>query len=132
MLSACGEVDPCEKINKNSACVEYNNCTILENWNVQYIELTHNCPGKPFTQTILLQDYMVVNKNGTLSLRIQESDSPLNKWKFGDCQNLILSSSSSDTTLSLTIDKMEDNKMVWSYRYTDTCDVKATIYFDRM
>jgi len=127
----CAETDPCEKINKSSECIEYNNCNVLENWRLQRIQYDHACEPK-YTTNTLFQDNLVVFKDGSLELRMDNKLSPLNRWEFTECGKLKLSSSKSDSTFTFTIDKMDVNNMIWSYEYTDTCKVKASIYFDRM
>jgi hypothetical protein len=128
----CAETDACEKINKESDCVKYNNCNILENWRLQRIKFEHKCSGSDFTTYTLFQDNLVVFKDGSLQLRLSDKLSLLDKWEFSDCKKLKLSSSKIDSTFTFDIETMESNKMEWSYEYTDSCQVKATMYFDRM
>lgn len=127
----CAETDPCEKINKSSDCLEYNNCNVLESWRLQRIQYDHACSSK-FTTNTLFQDNLVVFKDGSLELRMDNKLSPLDRWEFEECGKLKLYSSKSDSTFTFTIDEMDDNKMIWSYEYTDSCKVKASIHFDRM
>jgi hypothetical protein len=127
----CAETDACEKINKDSDCVKYNNCNVLENWRLQRIKFEHACDPTFVTYT-LYQDNMVVFKDGSLQLYTDNKLSPLDKWEFSDCKKLKLSSSHSDTSFTFNIEKMEATKMEWTYEYTDSCKVKATIVFDRM
>ena len=127
----CAEPDACEKINKDSDCVNYINCNVLENWRLQRIQYEHACDPTFVTNT-LFQDNMVVFKDGTLQLRMDEQVSVLDKWEFTDCKKLKLSGSHSDSTIVFDVEQMESNQMVWSYQYTDSCKVKATIFFDRM
>lgn len=127
----CAETDACEKINKDSDCVRYNNCNVLENWRLQRIQYEHAC-SPSFTTNTLFQDNLVVFKDGTLKLTLDEKPSVLDKWEFTECKKIKLSSSHSDSTIVFDIGEMERNEMVWTYTYTDSCNVKASIYFDRM
>ena len=98
---------------------------------MQRIQYDHAC-NSVFTTNVLYQDNLVVFKDGSIQLRMEDKLSPLDRWEFTECGKLKLSSSKTDSTFTFTIDKMDANNMVWSYNYTDTCAVKASIFFDRM
>lgn len=135
-FSACSEVDTCEKINKASDCLKYNNCNVLENWKLNKIVLDYSSSQDTFVKQELYKDLLLVYNDGTMEFRVNNVLSPLNKWEFTACKELKLFSSQSDTTLLMTIDRMDTNGMIWQYNsiVTDTATWKVlnSLHFSRM
>ena len=89
-----------------------------------------------FLKQYLFEDNILMYQNGTMEFRENNVLSPLNKWEFTSCKELKLSSSTSDTSIVMTINKMEANAMIWQYNSvvvdSATWKVVNTIYFDRL
>ncbi|MCX6180382.1 MAG: hypothetical protein NT150_00450 [Bacteroidetes bacterium] len=133
LASCAAPEDSCQKINKTSECLKYNNCNILENWKLNKIVKEFTTQQKTYTKQQLYKDLLLVYNDGTMEFRIDNVLSPLNKWEFASCQELKLFSSKSDTTLSIKISKMEANQMIWQYNTAapDTVTVNS-VYFSRL
>ncbi|MFM7022260.1 MAG: hypothetical protein ACKOXB_04725 [Flavobacteriales bacterium] len=136
-IASCAEPEDCERINKTSDCLPYNNCNILENWKLNKVEKQYTSAQDTFTKPYLKQDLLLVYADGSLQLRLDNILSPLDRWSFASCQELKLSSSASDTTLTLRINKMEAEAMQWEYTSTETDSIATwkvvnTFYYSRL
>ncbi len=137
LLAGCAQPeDSCQKINKTSDCLKYNNCNILENWKLRKIDLNYTSTKGTFLKEELYKDLLLIYNDGSMQFRENNVLSPLDKWEFTSCKELKLFSSKSDTNIVMTINQMEANAMVWQYNSTvvDTATWKVvnTIYFERM
>ncbi len=123
LFSACAEPDSCERINKTSACLKYNNCNILENWKLFKIVKYYKSSQDTVLKQKLYQDILLIYNDGTMEFRTDNVLSPLNKWEFKSCGELKLFSSKSDSSIVMSLTQMDAKTMVWQYNSTETDSV---------